>query len=192
MKSKQVIITNGSGGCGKDSIAKFIQEYYTMYKYSSICKVKDIAAICGAEPDENGYKSEKLRKFWSDLKLLTVDYNDMPMNDLCLIYNKFIENDLDASINDKYSGLRSDYPSAQLLIIDIREPAEIQKAVDKFDAITMLVTRPDVDQIKSNMADANVNNFKYDYEIINDGTLEDLRNKVLTFIDWLEERNNGG
>lgn len=189
MSEKICIVTNGSGGCGKDEITRMIQDYgFNVYKASAICKVKDIAAMCGAEPDVNGNKSEALRKFWSDLKLMTVAYNDMPMNDLRIIYENFINNTLSPSANDKYSGLTSDYPNADILVIDVREPEEIQKAVNEFNAITVLITRPDIKQITSNVSDASVRDFTYDYEIINDGTLDELRNKVHTFIDWLKNR----
>jgi len=184
MKSKQIIIMNGTGGCGKDTVTDFMMDAYTIYKYSSICKVKEIAAQCGWV----GGKSEVDRKFLSDLKLLTTNYNDMPMEDLRLVYEKFMTGELGPNVNDKYSGLKSDYPNAEILIIDIREPAEIEKAVNEFNAITVLITRPEVGQITSNMSDANVNNFTYDYEIINDGTLSDLESKVYDFIDWLKER----
>lgn len=181
---KKVIVTNGSGGCGKDSVAKLIQKHFTVYKYSSISKVKDVATICGYD----GGKSEKDRRFLSDLKLLSVDYSDMPMNDLRMIYNRFLTDTLEPCTNDKYTGLVSDFPSAQLLIIDIREPAEIKKAADEFNAITVLIDRSSVVDIKSNMADANVDNYDYDYYISNDNTLEHLEHLVVDFLEWLKVR----
>jgi hypothetical protein len=201
--NKFVIITNGSGGCGKDEVAKIFQKKYKVYKYSSITKVKDIAAMVCESTSE---KTDKARKFLSDFKLLTVDYNDMPLNDMKRIHDEFINNCLKyPSPNDKYCGFNShahitsldishlgpDYVHGSvvdILIFDIREPAEIQKAKEAFDAVTVLVTRPSVEQITTNMADANVQNYQYDYNIINDGTLEDLEVTVNSLIKDLEIR----
>ena len=64
---------------------------------------------------------------------------------------------------------------------------EIERAKQEFKAITVLVRNPNVPEIKSNMADANVEEYQYDYVIENNGTLEDLRNKVAEFVRKLEE-----
>ena len=49
----------------------------------------------------------------------------------------------------------------------------------------MLVTNSNVESINSNTADANVSNFEYDYVINNGGSLDDLLNKTLVFVMWL-------
>ena len=86
---KQVFIINGSGGVGKDTFIEMIPTFEFIGKnenstvwfknleirnYSSVSKVKEIAKIIGW----NGEKTERDRKFLSDLKLLTTEYNDMP------------------------------------------------------------------------------------------------------------------
>lgn len=160
-----MIITNGSGCCGKDTFANILSKYFNTYKYSSIDKVKELAKIIGW----NGDKTEKDRKFLSDLKLLTTQYNDMPFKDLCSIVDDFNCGMLDA----------------KLLLIDIREPEEIEKAKLKFKAITVLVKNDNVKHIKSNIADKNVFNYKYDYVIDNSGTIKELENKTKEFVCWL-------
>ena len=90
---KQVFIINGSGGVGKDlfvnmvktSVSKFSP--YRVWNYSSIDKVKAIATQIGW----SGGKTEKDRKFLSDLKLLTTEYNDMAFEDLKRMVNIFEE-----------------------------------------------------------------------------------------------------
>lgn len=161
--AKQVIIANGSGGCGKDTFAKFLSEFCDTYKYSSIDKVKLIAAQCGWD---NG-KSDKDRKFLSDLKILTTEYNDMAFNDIKAIVKDF----------------KSDYIQAQLLLIDIREPLEIERAKKEFDVITVLVKNDKVKQITTNMADAGVFDYNYDYVIDNSGTLVELKEKAEWFVN---------
>jgi hypothetical protein len=75
---KQIYILNGMGGCGKDTFASFLSEVCGVFKYSSIDRVKQIAYECGWD----GGKTEKDRKFLSDLKCLLTDYNDLPFNDV--------------------------------------------------------------------------------------------------------------
>ena len=104
--NKQIFITNGMARCGKDTFAKFLNEIIPTLKYSSIDKVKDIAKLCGW----NGGKSEKDRKFLSDLKLLTSDYSDMPFEAIKQKVNDFMK-------DKKYL----------VMLIDIREPEEIEK-----------------------------------------------------------------
>ena len=69
-----------------------------------------------------------------------------------------------------------------VLFLHIREPEEIKRAVKEFNAKTILVTRNSVEQIMSNMADANVYNYEYDYTIHNDGTIEDLKKVAEQFV----------
>ena len=87
---KQVFIINGSGGVGKDTFVEFVEmiptfefigenenstvwfKNFEIKNYSSVSKVKEIAKIIGW----NGEKTERDRKFLSDLKLLTTKYKD--------------------------------------------------------------------------------------------------------------------
>lgn len=158
---KQIFITNGMARCGKDTFAKYLNDIIPTLKYSSIDKVKDIAKLCGW----NGGKSEKDRKFLSDLKMLTTDYFDMPF--------KAIENKVnDFLLNDDY----------KILLIDIREPKEIEKAKVTFNAKTIFIENNRVKNINSNFADANVFNYTYDYVIENNGTLEEFKKNVTRFV----------
>lgn len=153
--------------CGKDTFAEILNKFIPTRKYSSIDKVKDIARECGW----NGEKDEVSRKFLSDLKVLTSEYNDMPFNAIKNEVSKFNQD------NNK-----------QVLLIDIREPAEIHRAKNVFNAKTILIKNDRVKQINSNMADANVYNYDYDYVVENNGTLKDFRDNIELFcrevFDW--------
>lgn len=162
---KKIYITNGVGGCGKDTFANFLNEFVTVVKYSSIDKVKTIARICGWD----GGKTERDRKFLSDLKCLTTEYSDMPFKDIARMVD-FFRNNTNASV----------------LLIDIREPGEIKRAVKEFGAETILIINPNIPHITSNMADKNVYEYEYDHVIKNSGTLEQFREKVKEFIEEQE------
>ena len=146
--------------CGKDTFAKFLNDIIPTLKYSSIDKVKDIAKLCGWD----GGKTEKDRKFLSDLKLLTTEYSNMPFEAIKSKVNDFLE-------DSKHV----------IMLIDIREPSEIDKAKTAFRAKTILIENKNVKTINSNMADANVLNYTYDYVIKNNGTLDDFKENVKDF-----------
>lgn len=160
--NKQIFITNGMARCGKDTFAKFLNEFVPTLKYSSIDKVKEIAKLCGWD----GKKTEKDRKFLSDLKLLTTDYSDMPFKAIEYKVNEF-------KLDDNF----------KVMLIDIREPNEIEKAKNIFGAKTILITNNKIKNINSNIADANVFNYTYDYVINNNGTLDEFRKNVKEFYE---------
>ena len=75
------------------------------------------------------------------------------------------------------------------MLIDIREPEEIARAVKEFGAETILIRNPNVEKVKSNHADANVENYNYDYIIENDGTLEQLDKMAYLFSEQVVKNN---
>ena len=74
-----------------------------------------------------------------------------------------------------------------LFLVDSREPEEIEKFKKDLGAITVLVRRSDAEQQStSNHADANVLEYKYDYEMNNNGTLNDLYDEAINFLNAIE------
>jgi dephospho-CoA kinase len=166
---KYIFITNGMGGCGKDTFANFLKDRANVTKISSVDRVKHIAYEGGWD----GGKTEKDRKFLSDLKCLLTEYNDLPFKSISYQVELFKE-DFDADV----------------LLIDIREPEEIERAKKAFGAKTILIKNDRVPYISSNMADAGVYNYDYDIIIENNGTLEEFEEKVQNFAkEYLYERH---
>lgn len=168
---KQIFIINGSGGSGKDSFIDILDKQFwekcAVANYSSVTKVKEIAKAIGWD----GSKTERDRKFLSDLKLLTTEYNDMPMNDMKKMATYFMGIDI---------------PVPRIMFLHIREPEEIAKAINefkKYNAKAILIKRDSIKHITSNMADKNVYDYDYDIVIDNDGTLEELKEKARCFMN---------
>lgn len=162
---KKIVVINGTGGSGKDTVTELAAKKYKVYNVSSVDKVKEIAKSCGW----SGEKGEKDRKFLSDLKQLLINYNDFPFTDICEKIQMFKNSDND------------------IMFVHIREPKEIQKIVDKVGAITLLIKRKGLENIKSNDSDLYVDNYNYDYCINNDGSLDELEEKVEEFITEISE-----
>jgi len=157
-----IYIINSSGGKGKDT---FVEIYENLTKervlnISSVDMIKRAAMIL----DWDGKKDEKSRNFLAKLKQLAIEYNDHPVNYI----KRWI-----LSMNNN-----------RTLFIHIREPEEIDKIRKEYPNIkTILIINNNVEDITSNDADGNVNNYKYDYYIDNNGNLEDYEKSIKKFID---------
>lgn len=162
---KKIIITNGSGTCGKDTFAEILSKYINIEKYSSIDFFKEIGKM-GFMKKEKG---EKERLLLHNLKKAFVDYNNLPLT-LC-------SEKIDKFLNCE---------SLDMLIIDIREPEEIKKIVSKYpEIITVLMINNNVPVIQSNSSDAGVFDYIYDFVIDNSGTLAMLEDSAITFLKEL-------
>lgn len=157
---KRIYIVNGKPRSGKDTFYDILKTMVPTRKCSAVDKVKDIAELCGW----NGGKTEKDRKFLSDLKILTADYSDMPFTDVMKAVWNF----------------RND-STYQVLLIDIRESEEIERAKVAFKAKTIFIVNDRAPEVISNMADANVEKYTYDYYIRNNGTLDEYKTNICTF-----------
>ena len=155
---KRLVVINGTGGSGKDTFVTYVSKYAKVFNFSSIDKVKEIAKLIGWD----GKKEEKDRKFLSDLKRLTTEYNDMAYNDMKEKIENFMESD------------------DEIMFIHIREAEEIKRVKDEYNALTILIKREGYDNITTNDSDALVDNYDYDV-IINNTSLEDLDRKAKTF-----------
>jgi len=161
---KRIIIINGTGGAGKDTFVSFCSEIEKVLNVSTVDKVKEAAKILVGW---NGEKDEISRKLLVDLKQLSIAYNDAPTKYIVKMSEEFKNSD------DK------------IMFVHIREAEEIEKAKKLLNAKTLLITNPRVKLIVSNDSDGKVNEYKYDYYIENDGTLEDLKEKAKKFIEEL-------
>lgn len=150
---KLVIIINGKGGCGKDTICDILERHYPTKRISTITKVKQAARLMFGW---KGGKSLKDRKFLSDLKDLWTDYNDGPFVYAIDQFQKFAEKPV-AAYNE-------------ILIMHVREPSEIKKIKDRIDyidtvpCVTLLIKSPRTESVEyGNDGDDLVNKYPYDF-----------------------------
>lgn len=176
-KGLKVVIVNGKPEVGKTTFEKMCQELIGVGRckiYSSIDGIKQMAILIGWD----GVKSDKDRKFLSDLKQLCIDYNDFPLNDV-ISYIMYWENDL------KYYGIENEF---HIIFVDVREPEEIDKFKKELNAVTLLIQRPEYDDAEViNNSDKNVFNYKYDYIVKNHKDLEYLKEEAKTFLMLLKD-----
>lgn len=152
---KIALVINGAGGVGKDTLCDLAARHYRVYNISSVDPIKDIARSCGWD----GRKDDKSRRFLSDLKALTIAYNDFPTVWAKERYLGFLESD------------------NEIMFLHIREPEEIEKFVKATGgAAKTLLIRGGDRMTKSNygnVSDDRVEDYDYDYYFTNDKTLDE-------------------
>jgi dephospho-CoA kinase len=163
--AKLVFIVNGKPRAGKDTFAMILNRYMDVYKYSAVTKVKEIATLCGWD----GQKEERDRKFLHELKMLTSEYSDMAYQDVVNEIKKYRNGEIEADV----------------FVVDVREPEEIERLSKEVGAITIFIENNNVPAITSNAADANVENYEYDFVIQNNGTMKEFEDEIKIFMEFL-------
>lgn len=167
---KITIVINGVGGAGKDTLISLLEGKFKIKNVSSITPIKELAKQMGWQ----GEKTDKARKFLSDLKAIATEYNDYPTKYLLEKQQDFI--------------LSND----QIMFVHIREPKEIEKFVKLSKTITKtLLIRPRQELTQKqfgNASDDEVENYSYDYIFNNDKSLEEIKHIWIEFISKILEK----
>ena len=171
-KDKRIIIINGKGGSGKDTCVKFVTDYYAGHtmNVSTVDPIKKAASLLGW----NKSKDNIDRKFLSDLKQISSDYNDYP--------NKYTISKI-----DKFSKLSVTW--MRFMFIHCREPENIQLLETYLNTLnvkhyTLLIRRPGIEDTYGNNSDDNVENYNYDFIYENNyASLDAYRRSFMKFFN---------
>jgi len=170
----KIIVINGQGGCGKDTFVGYCGwEDEDIYSFSMIDGIKNIAQEFGWV----GGKTLKDRKFLSDLKDLASEYNDFPFTAALKTLNSIIH------AHKWYH----DSNKELICFVHAREPKDINRWVNDYDARALIIRRPEIEGEYGNHADDNVFEVDYDYVIWNTGDLYQLKDTAERFIAQIRE-----
>lgn len=91
---KKVFILNGVGTSGKGAFVDYVSKYIPTLKYSIADLPKEAAKVLGW----SGGKTEKDRKFLSDIVDLSSEYNDDPFKDVLSLVTGFKSNEFNKNV----------------------------------------------------------------------------------------------
>ena len=160
---KLVFVINGRGGVGKDTLCDFAARYFRVTNLSTIMPVKDLARQCGWQ----GEKTDRARRFLSDLKAVLAAYNDYPTLWAKERYLEFLAGE------------------NQIMFMHIREKEEIEKFVRATDgaAKTLLIRRSAVHrEAYGNRSDDEAESYPYDFVYENDLPIEQAEKDFAAFL----------
>ncbi len=165
--NKLVIIINGKGGVGKDTLCNFVAKHYDTRNISSITPILKIAKA----GNWDGNKDDKSRKLLSDLKHLFTNYNDLSFNYLKSQTEEFLVTE------------------EEVLFVHMREPEEISKYLkyvtsQGLTCKTLLIERSSFEfKTYGNDADDMVGCYQYDFTYHNDLPLAEAEKDFITFFE---------
>ena len=181
-KKSLIIIINGKGGSGKDTLINEYQNHHldlNILNISSIDPIKKASYFLGESKYSN--KTDKYRQFLAKLKQISTEYNDYPFT--------YVKNQIYYKTTGYWFNECSDKNINPCIFIDIyfvhiREPEEIEKLVNwchednmirKYCTVkTLLVTSSRTeDKVYGNASDDNVNSYDYDIIIDNSDSIEE-------------------
>lgn len=172
MKQKKlVIVINGAGGVGKDTLCNALTADFSVTNISAITPIKDIATQYGWR----GEKDDRSRRFLAELKRVFADYNDLPTRYLVEQYQRFAESD------------------AEILCVHIRESDQIAKFVREVSlpCLTLLIRRDVISAHHyGNQADDGVENYPYDAVFDNNAPEEESKCAFRRWIGQIFEEKN--
>lgn len=169
----KIFVVNGAAGAGKTTFESSVAHIVgkdNCYILSTITPIKEIAKTVGWD----GQKDLKSRKFLSDLKDLLTEYNDYSFNYISAQLG-LIESDW------SFYGVK---PDSVAVFIDCREPKEIKRLCEEFNAKSLLIRRASAENSEtSNHADEEVLNYNYDIVIENNGDIREFGEKAFEFVE---------
>ena len=180
MIKKLIVIINGKGTSGKDTICEIVSKEYSTINISSIDPIKIMigSTIMRDVSDIQIMKSDKYRKLLHDVKNALIEYDDTPLKYCVKYYYKFLKHD-----------------SIEIMFVHIRESKEIQKFIDYLNVrnsnyMTLLVKSDRTkDKFYGNEADDDVDDFDYDMVYHNDLPIDKLKDDFMRkFNDFIKEK----
>lgn len=197
-------IINGVGGSGKDTFIKYVMdalngrintstddksgqvdsEPISVINFSSIDLEKEILSVASAYYDQIRDSAEqKDDRYRSALSALKGYLNDA-YNISEIVLQRKLDNHI--KLLDEFSNV--------MMFIHCREPIEIDRTKttlrnNGFAAVHTILVKGSVPiDAYTNSSDRSVMDYVYDYTIDNNGTLDDLKEKAVKFVDSFKDK----
>lgn len=169
MRNKLIVVINGKGGTGKDTLCNSLSGKYSIMNISAIDPIKEIARQHGW----CGEKDDKARLFLAELKRAFINYNNLP--------TEYLKRKTEVFLNS----------SADMLFVHIREGDQIEqykRAINPNRCVTLLIKRAIIDNNHwfGNAADDEVEHYAYDLIFENDLPIEESTAAFCSLIESIK------
>lgn len=178
-----IYLISGKARHGKTTTANFIKDYYREIGKKSLVTSygKYIKMYVKEITDWNGDETTKPREILQSLGT-SIIREKLGKQDF---YVKRLDEDMD---------VYNEYVNA-VMIDDVRLPIEMDYFIERYPEKikTIHIIRPEfesdlTDKQKNHVTEKGLDNYSnYDYTILNDGTLDDLRQKAYSIIEGIEK-----
>lgn len=178
----KILIMNGAAESGKGTVVKNLYEFFAfdIMEYSSIDYVKKVAK---EQFEWDGEKDTKGRNLLSTIKQTMIAYNDLPLRKISTVIRE-------ANIYGR-----------DILVVDIREPDEIEKLVNycKDRNVMCHTCRVHNSKAESKVKKSDLSftgdrlygRYDYDINIHNNGTKDELAIRVVRTFNVIYNESNG-
>ena len=171
----------GQAGAGKDTIADYLIKKYNFEKIPLAKPLKEACSILFDLNEEQLYGSlkETEDENWKTTPRIILQYfgTDIFRNDIKKIIPGLGDNFWINLFKKKYLNKKKDNKDLRVVVSDIRFKNEID-VVQELGGLVIKIIRTNMDNSDAHESERNIKNLKCDYEIINDGTKEDLYKKI--------------
>ncbi len=176
---RRLVITNGTGGSGKDTFCKYAAEYldskgYNTVRYSYVDFARQMLADAGIDTSA---KTSKDRQLLAGLNQILEQYDDIPFMDCCQFINDMLFRSDETA---DYDYIPKDI--ADVIFLDVRNPEIIDRFKTVYDNIITVL----VDNGRTNTAteeDSGVFDYNYDSVISNTRDMNYLKMQAKNFVD---------
>lgn len=182
---KAIIVINGKGGIGKDTLINALARADVMvYNASSIDPIKDMCE----ELNKTGIKDLAYRSLLSSVKKTVDEYYEAE-NGISYTTEHLIK-----AMTLWHTQTDIHAPEYSVMFVHIREPENIAKFVkeatkklrlwrDEDTILTSLLVESERSlEVYGNSSDDDVDKFNYDYKFTNNGTVEEDSKRFVEFI----------
>ena len=159
-----IFVLNGSPRSGKDTFCTLMEAHGVVKHYSYVDFTRTMLDKMHIDYHK---KTDKDRQLLETINNALETYDDIPMKDIC-------ENVLYAISKVALRNL--------FIFVDIRKPENIKRFLEKYPDAKTLYIDDGKELSNATESDHSVKDYDYDYYIMNDRSLVDLKKKVDSFV----------
>ena len=164
-KTLPVVVINGKGGVGKDTLINSLESETTM-RVGNISSIDPIRAKCAEFIGHGGEKTNEYRKLLADLKKA---YDSYYVAAKGISYtDKYLIDESEAFIENAFDNMGQIPTESAVLFVHIREAENITSYVNRLKAVypeikvaTLLVQSTRAKDVYGNASDDNVEDYNY-------------------------------